>query len=444
MPLPRPLVRALVVLATAPLHLMAQQAGTLHQLIDAGATRVEPSVIAWRHDIHQHPELSNEEVRTAKVVADHLRSLGLEVQTNVGGHGVVGILRGGKPGPVVGLRADMDALPVTEVNELAWRSQVRGVYRGQNVGVMHACGHDTHVAMLMGAASVLTAMKAQLPGTVKFIFQPAEEAPPIGGAQPMIDAGVLENPKVDVMFGIHVGPGALGSIAYRAGSIQASADNLEILIKGRQSHGAMPWDGVDPIIVSAEVLLGIQSIVSRQTNITASPTVITVGSIHGGVRGNIVPDSVVMVGTIRTFQESERMAIHTRIKRTAEKIAESAGATATVNIEIGYPVSYNNPALVTRMLPTLERVVGRDKLSEAGLIMASEDFARFQQKVPGFFISLGVTAPELDWRTVAGNHSPLFAADDRALRTGVRAFAALTVDYMLGAGSTGGSSVTGR
>lgn len=426
-------LRALTaLLALAAPTLGAQNAQALHQAIDAAAARVEPNVIAWRHDIHQHPELSFQETRTAKLVADHLRSLGLEVQTGVGGNGVVGILRGGRPGPVVALRADMDALPVTEVNDLPFRSVEKGIYRGQAVGIMHACGHDTHVAMLMGAATVLTGMKAMLPGTVKFLFQPAEEGPPIGGAQPMIEAGVLENPHVDAIFGLHVGPGPLSELSYRAGSTQASADNLEILIKGRQTHGAMPWGGIDPIVVASQVVLGLQTVVSRQTNISSSPTVITIGSIHGGVRGNIVPDSVTMVGTIRTFDETERAGIHAHIKRTAEKIAEAAGATATVNIELGYPVSRNDEALTARMLPTLTRVAGRERVSEAPLVMASEDFARFQQKVPGFFISLGVTSPDIDWRTAAGNHSPLFMVDERALRTGVRALASLTVDYMLG------------
>ena len=445
MSLPQLMRRALpvaAVLAAVP-TLGAQSATALHQAIEAGVARVEANVIAWRHDIHEHPELSTQEVRTAKLVADHLRSLGLEVQTGVGGNGVVGILRGGRPGPVVGLRADMDALPVTEVNDLPYRSREKGIYRGQAVGIMHACGHDTHTALLMGAASVLTAMKATLPGTVKFIFQPAEEAPPEGGAKPMIEAGVLENPKVDVMFGLHVGPGELGSMSYRAGSMQASADNLEILIKGRQTHGAMPWGGVDPIVAAAQVITGLQQVVSRQTDIGVAPTVITIGSIHGGVRGNIVPDSVVMVGTIRTFNEAERTAIHTRIRRTAEKTAEASGATAVVTIEVGYPVAVNDVPLVARMLPTLERVAGKDKLSEAPLIMASEDFARFQQKVPGLFVSLGVTSPGVDWRTAAGNHSPLFMADDRALRTGVRALTSLTVDYMLG-GAASGTRASGR
>jgi amidohydrolase len=421
---------ALTILAAAPAA--AQDVRALHRLLDAAAVRVEPRVIAWRRDIHEHPELSGSEARTAGVVAAHLRTLGLEVRTNVGGHGVVGVLRGGRPGPVVALRADMDALPVTEVNDLPFRSQVRSTYRGQQVGVMHACGHDTHTAMLMGTAEVLTGMKAQLPGSVVFIFQPAEEAPPVGGAQPMIEAGVLENPKVDAVFGLHVGPGPSGQLSYRAGPTQASADNLEILVKGRQAHGAMPWRGVDPVVVASQVVLGLQGIVSRQTNITTSPTVITIGSIHGGVRGNIVPDSVHMVGTIRTFDEEERRAIHDRIRRTATNIAEASGATASVLIEVGYPVSVNNVPLVRRMLPSLQRVAGTQPVPENSLIMASEDFSRFQQKVPGMFVSLSVTPPSLDYRTAAGNHSPLFMVDEAALVTGVRAMASLTVDYLSG------------
>jgi amidohydrolase len=423
----------IALLASTGATARAQPAITeLQRRIDVAAAQVEPKVIAWRRDIHQHPELSGQEERTAGVVAAHLRALGLEVRTKVGGHGVVGILRGARGGPVVALRADMDALPVTEVNELPFRSTARGTYRGQQVGIMHACGHDTHVAMLMGVAEVLAGMRATLPGTVTFIFQPAEEAPPEGGAKPMIEAGVLRDPKVDAIFGLHVGPGPSGQLAYRSGPTQASADNLEILVKGKQAHGAMPWGGVDPVVAASQVVLGLQGIVSRQTDITASPTVITIGSIHGGVRGNIVPDSVAMVGTIRTFSEAERAAIHERIRRTATNIAAASGATATVGIEVGYPVTVNDAALVRRMLPTLQRVGGTRAPIETGLIMASEDFSRFQQVVPGMFINLGVTPPSLDWRTAAGNHSPLFMVDEAALVTGVRAMAHLAVDYLAG------------
>jgi amidohydrolase len=419
----------------------AQSPSAIQRAIDEATARIEPKVVAWRRDIHQHPELSTEEVRTAKLVADHLRSLGLEVQTGVGGHGVIGLLKGGRPGPVVALRADMDALPVTEMNELPFRSTVRTTYRGQDVGVMHACGHDTHVAMLMGAAEVLTAMKAQLPGSVKFIFQPAEEGTPRGGALPMIEAGALENPKVDAIFGLHVGPGPLGALSWRTGPTQASADNLEIIIKGRQTHGAIPWGGVDPIVVSSQVVLGLQTIVSRQTDIAFSPSIVTIGAINGGVRGNIIPDSVVMVGTIRTFDEATRAAIHARIKRTATSIAEASGATALVKIDIGYPVTNNDIALTRRYVPTLERVAGREKVNEQPLILASEDFSYFQKKVPGMFFSLGVTSPDQDWRTVPGNHSPLFMVDERALPVGVRALSQLAVDFLMSGGAKSGNAM---
>jgi amidohydrolase len=419
----------------------AQSPSAIQRAIDEATARIEPKVVAWRRDIHQHPELSTEEVRTAKLVADHLRSLGLEVQTGVGGHGVIGLLKGGRPGPVVALRADMDALPVTEMNELPFRSTVRTTYRGQNVGVMHACGHDTHVAMLMGAAEVLTAMKAQLPGSVKFIFQPAEEGTPRGGALPMIEAGALENPKVDAIFGLHVGPGPLGALSWRTGPTQASADNLEIIIKGRQTHGAIPWGGVDPIVVSSQVVLGLQTIVSRQTDIAFSPSIVTIGAINGGVRGNIIPDSVVMVGTIRTFDEATQAAIHARIKRTATSIAEASGATALVKIDIGYPVTNNDIALTKRYVPTLERVAGREKVNEQPLILASEDFSYFQKKVPGMFFSLGVTSPDQDWRTVPGNHSPLFMVDERALPVGVRALSQLAVDFLMSGGAKSGNAM---
>ena len=411
----------------------AQDVAALQRRADDAAAAVEPRVIAWRRDIHRHPELSGEEVRTAGVVAAHLRALGLAVRTNVGGHGVVGVLRGAKPGPTVALRADMDALPVTEVNDLPFRSTVRATYRGQQVGVMHACGHDTHVAMLMGAAEVLAGMKASLAGTVVFVFQPAEENPPEGGAKPMIAAGVLDDPKVDAIFGLHVGTGPSGAISWRGGPVQASQDNFEIVVKGRQAHGALPWQGVDPIVVASQVVLGLQTIVSRQVEITRVPTVITVGAIHGGVRTNIVPDSVTMIGTIRTFDEGERTAIHERMRRTVTGIAQSAGATAEVKIDVGYPTTVNHEELVRRMLPTLRRVAGARGIAESPLVMASEDFSRFQEKVPGFFVYLGVTPPSIDWRTAPGNHSPGFMVDESALRIGVRTLSQLAIDYLMAA-----------
>jgi amidohydrolase len=417
-------------LLALPTLLAAQGPTALQAEIDRRTKEIEPKVVAWRRDIHQHPELSYQETRTAKLVADHLRSLGMEVKTGVGGNGVVGILKGGRPGPVVALRADMDALPVTEQVDLPFKSTVRTTYNGQNVGVMHACGHDNHVAILMGAAEVLAGMKERVPGTVKFLFQPAEEAAPLGGAAPMIKDGALENPKVDAAFGLHVWPGPLGSIMYSTGAMLAASDNFRIVVHGRQTHGANPWGGVDPIVVSSQIVLGLQTIVSRQVDITKAPAIVTVGAFNGGVRENIIPDSVVMIGTIRSLDESMHQELLKRVKRTAESIAESAGATADVRIELGYPITLNDKALTTSMLPTLRRVAGADKVVETPATTGGEDFSRFQEKVPGMFVFLGVTSPSKDWRTVPRNHSPLFEADEAALPVGVRAMAGLAVDYL--------------
>lgn len=401
----------------------------LNAEIDRRTAAIIDKVVAWRHDIHQHPELGYEEKRTAALVAAHLKSLGLVVQENVGGiGGVVGILKGAKPGPTVALRADMDALPVTEQVDLPFKSTVRTVYQGQDVGVMHACGHDTHVAMLMGTAEVLAGMRSELPGTVKFVFQPAEEVPPRGGALPMIEAGVLEG--VDVIFGLHVGPGPIGSIGYRAGPIQASTDNFRIVIHGRQGHGAMPSATVDPIVIGAQVVGALQTIVSRQIDLAVSPAVVTVGAFHGGVRENIIPDSVYMIGTVRTFDGRVRSSIHSRMKRISENIAEASGATATVSIVPGYPVTVNDPATVARFIPTLRRVAGAAGAVERGLTMPSEDFSRYAERVPGFFFNLGVTPAGIDLATVASNHSPLFQADDKALPYGVRAMSSVALDYL--------------
>ncbi len=403
----------------------------LNAEIDRRTAAIVDKVVAWRHDIHQHPELGYQEKRTAALVAAHLKSLGLVVQENVGGiGGVVGILKGGKAGPTVALRADMDALPITEQVDLPFKSTVRTVYNGQDVGVMHACGHDTHVAMLMGTAEVLAGMRAELPGTVKFIFQPAEEVPPRGGAAALIDAGVLEG--VDVIFGLHVGPGELGSIGYRAGPIQASADNFRIVIHGRGGHGAIPANTIDPIVVGAQVVGALQTIVSRQIDLTVAPAVVTVGAFHGGVRENVIADSAFMIGTIRTFDPRIRTSIHSRMKRIAESIAEASGATATVTIELGYPVTANDPAIVARFIPTLKRVAGAAGASEHGLTMPSEDFSRYAEKVPGFFFNLGVTPADQDPKTAPSNHSPLFQADDKALPVGVRAMSNVALDYLRG------------
>ena len=407
----------------------AQSGSPAYAEIDQQVSAVNAKVVAWRRDIHQHPELSYQETRTAALVAAHLKSLGLEVQTGVGGNGVVGILRGGRPGRTVALRADMDALPVTEQVDLPFKSTVRTTYNGQNVGVMHACGHDNHVAILMGAAEVLTRMKDRVPGTVKFFFQHAEETPP-GGAKAMIEAGVMTNPKVDAVFGLHVFPGRAGTVTYRPGPMYASGDNYKIIVHGRQTHGAIPWGGVDPIVVGSQIVLGLQTIVSRQVDLSEANAIVTVGAFNAGNRTNIIPDSAVMIGTVRTFSEAVRGAIHERIKRTAEGIAQAAGARVTVETEYGYPVTSNDPALVAQMLPTLRRVAGAANVTEQPRTTTAEDFSRYAQVAPGMIISLGVTSPTKDPRTVASNHSPLFEADESALPVGVRVMTSLALDFL--------------
>lgn len=422
----------LVPLLLAPaLALPAQQKPATDPLAREIETRMAdamPKVIAWRRDIHQHPELSFEETRTSALVAAHLRALGLEVHAPVGRTGVVGVLRGGRPGPVVALRADMDALPVTEQVDLPFKSTVRTMYNGAEVGVMHACGHDNHVAILMGVAEVLAGMKARIPGTVKFIFQPAEEG--LGGAKAMIADGALADPRPSAIFGLHVFPGELGSISTRPGGLLAAADGLDIIVKGRQTHGSAPWSGVDPIVVSAQIILGLQTIASRQINVTAAPGVITVGMIQGGNRGNIIPDSVVMVGTIRTFDPAMRAEIHTRITRTAQDIARSAGATAQVRISTGGLITQNDATLLDQMTPTLQRTAGEGGFKIVNPITGSEDFPEFTREIPGVFFMLGGTPRGADPATQPANHSPLFFVDEGALPTGVRALANLAVDYL--------------
>ena len=391
---------------------------------------VMPKVVEWRRDFHQHPELSNQEFRTAKIVADHLRSLGMEVETEVAHTGVVGTLRGGD-GPIVALRADMDGLPVTELVDLPFASKARGMYQGREVGVMHACGHDNHVAILMGVAEVLAGMGDELPGTVKFIFQPAEEGTPdgsVGGAELMLMEGAFENPRPDVVFGLHVFPFPAGTIATRPGGLMASSDRHQITIKGQQTHGAVPWAGVDPIVTASQVVLGLQTIVSRQLDATLTPSIVTIGRVEGGVRNNIIPESVELEGTIRTFDAATRIDIHKRIRRTATNIAEAAGATADVVIDQGYGVTRNDPNLFQQMSPTLERVAG-DRFIEASQTTTAEDFSYFANEVPGLFLFLGV-APD-DPTLIYPNHSPRFYADERALPVGVEALTSMTLDYML-------------
>lgn len=417
-------------LAAAPLQLAAQS--PLSAELDRRISSVMPKVVAWRRDIHEHPELSGEEVRTARVVAEHLRALGMEVRTNVGGHGVVGVLRGGRPGRVVALRADMDGLPVTEQVDLPFRSRVRAQYNGQEVGVMHACGHDNHVAILMGTAELLAGMKAQLPGTVVFIFQPAEEGHPDGGggAERMIADGVLDDPKVEAIFGLHVWSGRVGEVTYRPGPTMAASNSFTLSVRGRQTHGATPWGGVDPIVVGSQIVLGLQTIVARQVNITENPAIVTVGQFNGGVRNNIIPDSIVMLGTIRTFSREQREDIFRRVVATATNIAEASGARATVTIDSGYPVTVNNIPLTEAMVPTLRRAAGAEKVGIEPLMTGAEDFSYFQERVPGLFVFLGITPPEQDWETRPRNHSPFYKADEAALPVGVKTMTALALDWL--------------
>jgi amidohydrolase len=402
--------------------------------LDSLADQLEPKVIAWRHDIHEHPELGNREFRTAALVADHLKALGFEVQTGVAHTGVVALLKGGKPGPVVALRADMDALPVTEEVDLPYMSKVKATWAGKETGVMHACGHDTHVAILMGVAEALAKVQDQLPGTVKFIFQPAEESPPPGeegGAALMVKQGAMENPHVDVVFGLHITSAAeTGVIGYRPGPFLAAMDILKITVQGRTTHGSAPWTGVDPIVASAQIVLGLQTIVSRQINVTQEPAVITIGGIDGGNRFNIIPDKVEMVGTIRTFDEKMRDDIHKRVKLTVESIAAASGATATVVIDKPYNVTINEQALTEHMLPTLQRVAGEDNVKLRAKITGSEDFSFFAQQAPGLFIFIGGSPKGTDMSKVAYNHSSKFFVEDSAMKLGVRALLNLTVDYL--------------
>jgi amidohydrolase len=406
-------------------------------LIDAAASALEKRVIEWRRDFHRHPELSNREVRTAGIVAEHLRALGLDVQTGVAHTGVVGLLDSGRPGPVIALRADMDALPVAEEVDVPFSSKARATFNGQDVGVMHACGHDCHVAILMGVAELLVGMKQQLRGRIKFIFQPAEEGPPPGeegGAALMIKQGVLENPKPEVIFGLHVFAGVeAGTIAYRPGPTLASSDRIRIVVNGRQTHGALPWRGVDPIVISSQIVLGLQTIISRQVDVSLEPAVLSIGAIKGGVRDNIIPDTVEMLGTVRTFNEQMRADIHARIRNTVELIAQSAGASAQVHFDNAYPVTVNDVPLTERMVPTLERVAGKDKVFVGQKITGYEDFSYYQQKLPGFFFFVGVTPPGVDRKQSAPNHSPRFFVDESALLLGVRSLSHLTFDYMAGA-----------
>ena len=410
-------------------------ASSLAAEIDTAAAAVDAQVIAWRRDLHAHPELGNREFRTAGIVAAHLRSLGFdEVRTGVAHTGVVGLLKGALPGPVVALRADMDALPVTEEVDLPFASKVRASWNGEEVGVMHACGHDCHVAILLGVATVLAGLRARLRGSVKFIFQPAEEMPPEGeegGARMMIAEGALENPAPGAIFGLHVTSRlALGAVGYRSGPTMASSDKLKITVHGKQTHGAAPWLGVDPIVTAAQVILGLQTVISRGTDIAREPAVVTIGMIRGGVRENIIPDSVEMRGTIRAFDEEMRDEIHERVTTLAEAVSRGSRAGCAVCITKNYPVTVNDPALTEAMVPTLARVAGEGRLEVVPKVTGAEDFSFFQRIIPGLFFFVGVTPPEVDPKGAYSNHSPRFFADERALLTGVRSLAHLACDWL--------------
>ena len=407
----------------------------LDAALNAAVDKVEPRVVAWRRDFHQNPELGNREVRTGGIVAAHLRALGFDhVQEKVAHTGVVGVLKGGKPGPVVALRADMDALPVAEEVDVAFKSKVRTHWNGQDCGVMHACGHDAHTAMLMGVAEVLAGMRAQIPGTVKFLFQPAEETPPIGeegGAKLMVAEGCLKNPDVAAVFGLHVTSiFPTGMIGYRSGPFMASADDFRIFVRGTQTHAAMPWRGVDPIVVSSQIVMGLQTIVSRRMNVTHEPSVVTVGVFHGGVRHNIIPDEVRLEGTIRTFDEEQRNEIHEHVTRITQMIAASGGASAKVHIHRWYDVTVNHPGLTEWSVPTLARFAGEAQVQVVDKVCGAEDFSFFQKEVPGFFYFIGCTPVDRDASTAAPNHSPRFYVDEKCMKLGVKTLAGLALDWL--------------
>jgi amidohydrolase len=408
-----------------------QRDETISTLADA----LEQSVIAWRRDFHANPELGNREFRTASIVAAHLKRLGFdEVLEKIAYTGVIGILKGNKPGPCIALRADMDGLPVVEETDVPFKSQVKAEWNGVPCGVMHACGHDTHVAILMGVAEMLSTMRDEIAGTIKFIFQPAEEMPPIGeegGAKLMIEQGALENPKVDAIFGLHITSKIhAGKIGYRAGPFMASADQFRIFIRGNQTHGAQPWSGVDPIVVGSQVVLGLQTIVSRKINLTEEPAVVTVGSFQAGNRSNIIPDEAKMEGTIRAFDEKHREDIHQFVEKITTLIAESGGAKAHVHIQRGYPVTVNNVALTEWSVASLKRAAGEANVTICPKSCGAEDFSFFQQKVPGFFFNVGCTPPDKECKYAPANHSPRFYVDEAGLKIGVKALANLALDWL--------------
>lgn len=393
---------------------------------------IEQQVIDWRRDFHQYPELSNREFKTAEKIAAHLRSLGIEVQTGVAKTGVVGVLKGDKKGKVIALRADIDALPVVERNDLPYKSTVVSEFMGQEVGVMHACGHDTHTAILMGVAEILSKNKDKIKGTVKFIFQPAEEGPPPGeegGALLMVKEGVLNNPDVDAIFGLHINSQTpVGVIRYKSGGTMAAAQSFEIKVKGKQSHGSQPWSGVDPILISAKIIDGLQTIISREAQLTNEAAVITVGKISSGVRFNIIPETAEMIGTIRTLDYDMQEMINRRMKEMVPTIAKAYGGEATIEIKNATEITYNDPELVERMLPTLNRVAGVSNVQTQKAVTGAEDFSYFQREVPGFFFFLGGMTPGTT--DSFPHHTPDFKIDDSGLLLGVKAMTEMSLDFL--------------
>ncbi len=423
----------LALLLLIPLQLQAKiTAAEIDQLADGA----QAQVVEWRRWFHQNPELGNREFNTSKRVAEILQGMGLEPKTGIAHTGVVAIIEGGKPGPLVALRADMDGLPVTEQTGLPFASVAKSEYNGVETGVMHACGHDSHMAMLLGTASILNALKAELPGSVMLIFQPAEEGAPAGergGAELMLKEGLWAERKPEAVFGLHVGinqPG--GKVAVRPGPMLAAVDSFTLTVNGKQTHGARPWNGVDPIVVAAQIILGLQTIESRQVDVTLAPSIISVGRINGGIRNNVIPDSVEMEGTIRSFDQAMREQIHTRIERTAKGIAESAGAEIKLDLEYGYPATVNDTGLTARMLPTLQRVAGEGGLIEVPAQTVAEDFSYFANETPGLYLFIGSGAPGVDPDSLPSNHSPLFDMYEPGMELGVRAFSNLVVDYLQG------------
>jgi amidohydrolase len=415
-------------------QLPAQNDIKLKEKIAAAIDKIEPQCIAWRKEIHQHPELGNREFNTAKLIAGHLRKLGIEVKEGVAKTGVVGILHGAKPGPCIALRADMDALPIVEKVDVPYASKEKSNYNGQEVGVMHACGHDTHVAILMSVAEILAGIKNDLKGTVKFIFQPAEEGPPEGeegGAPLMVKEGVMDDPKVDVVFGLHIQSSVeVGQLQYKSGAFMASSDWFHIVVKGKGSHGSQPWLGVDPIAISAQIIEGLQTIVSRQSELTKAPVVITVGKISGGVRNNIIPDECILDGTIRTLDSKMQQDVHERLKHTVTAIAESGGATATVSIDTKTLVTYNTPELVKKMIPSLQSAAGAGNVAEREWVTGAEDFSYYGTKAPSFFFYLGGMPKGNDPKKAPPHHTAEFFVDDAGMKTGIKAFCQLVIDYM--------------